>query len=528
MPSIEAIEEFKITTNAYHAEVGFGGGAVTSITMKSGTNEFHGTVFHFLRNESLDAEPYFLNFERPAGSTREKNKRRRNQFGGFVSGPIVKNKTFWAFNFEGRVERLTRVQEGWFPHDTFRRGDFSELISDSYLNLGKSPLVVYDAFSGNPYPNNIIPTSELHPGTVNNFIPQLIPSADFRDPDPLDETVRKGIVSPVDSDLYFGRVDHHISDADRVFARIAIDDSERPSPTINPNFNNAWIADTTNLATQWIHTFNQNAINELRFGFSFSNNDLVHPRTNDESFSMDDFEMGIYRVFGDGNRLPTPFEQGIVDFLGTRMPRMRDNSITNKLDSLQIGDHISVIKGSHNFKFGGEIHRISIERAAANLPTGRVQYGANESGFNFASFILGRPRFTNTMEGVPFTFPRAIRQGYYAHDDWKVNQRLTVNLGFRVEYLGNPHDIKGLWRTVNFVGEDSPPGRDGFNGAGYIDPATGQAIATMGPTFVDERGGGVIWKQDFRFFMPRVGIAYRPTEKWVIRTGAGWYANLMH
>ncbi len=528
VPSIEAIEEFKITTNSYNAEVGFGGGAVTNITMKSGTNDFHGTVFHFLRNESLDAEPYFLNFERPASSTREKNKRRRNQFGGFVSGPIVKNKTFWAFNFEGRVERLTRVNEGWFPHDTFRRGDFSELISDSYLSLGKSPIVVYDAFTGNPYPNNIIPTSDLHPGTVNNFIPQLIPSADFREPDPLDETVRKGIVSPVDSDLYFGRVDHHISDVDRVFARIAIDDSQRPGPTLNPNFNNAWIADTTNLATQWIHTFNQNAINELRFGFSFSNNDLVHPRTNDESFDMDDFEMGIYRVFGDGNRRSTPFEQGIVDFLGTRMPRMRDNSITNKLDSLQIGDHISVIKGSHNFKFGGEIYRISIERAAANLPMGRVEYGANESGFNFASFILGRPRFTNTMEGVPFTFPRGTRQGYYVHDDWKVNQKLTVNLGLRVEYLGNPHDIKGLWRTVNFVGEDSPEGRDGFNGAGYLDPLTGQTVASMGPTFVDERGGGVIWKQDFRFFMPRVGIAYRPTEKWVVRAGAGWYANLMH
>src|SRR5262249_22063393 len=101
VPSIEAIEEFKIQTNAYSAEYGFGGGAVTSITMKSGTNDYHGTVFEFLRNEALDAENYFLNFELAPGTARKpKDKFRRNQFGAVVSGPLIKNKTFWSFNWE--------------------------------------------------------------------------------------------------------------------------------------------------------------------------------------------------------------------------------------------------------------------------------------------------------------------------------------------------------------------------------------------------------------------------------------------
>lgn len=534
VPSIEAIEEFKITTSAYNAEVGFGGGAVTNITMKSGTNELHGTLFEFLRNDALDADPYFLNFERPADQQREANKRIRNQFGFVVSGPIKKNKTFFMADIESRQDRNTGVSEAWFPLDDMRGGDFSELLTGTMNpetgRLFRRPIVVYDAFTGDPFPNNVIPQNRLHPGVVNNFLPQLVPTADFRDTlgDPLAPTVRKGIVNLVDSTQYYGRIDHHFSDADRVFGRLAWDDSFRPGPTINPNFSNDWVIDAQNLATQWIHTFNQNMINELRFGFSFSNNDLVNPRTNDESFNMDDFGIGKYRVFGDNNRPLTPFEQGVVQTYGAGMPGMRDNSITNKMDSLQAGDHISLIKGSHNLKFGGEMYRVSIERAAANFASGRITMHSRESGNNFASFLLGLPTSTLSAEGVPFTFVRAIRQGYYVHDDWKVNSRLTLNMGLRFEYLGNPRDIAGLWRTINFPGEDHPAGRDGFNGQGYTDPVTGERAVTAGPTYVDERGGVKLWKQDIKFFMPRLGVAFRPADGWVLRAGGGWYANLMH
>ena len=116
VPSIEAIEEFKIQTNAYSAEYGFGGGAQVTITMKSGTNALHGTFFDFFRNDLFDAENYFLNFELAPGTTRlKKNTLRQNQFGFVFSGPVVipkvyngKNKTFWAFNYEGRRTREGR------------------------------------------------------------------------------------------------------------------------------------------------------------------------------------------------------------------------------------------------------------------------------------------------------------------------------------------------------------------------------------------------------------------------------------
>jgi hypothetical protein len=168
VPSIEALEEFKIQTNAYSAEVGFGGGAVVNVTMKSGTNEIHGTLFHFLRNEKLDAENYFLNFElAPDEERAEKDKLRRNQFGLVVSGPIVKNKTFWAFNWEARIDRIQTVQTGWFPLDEFREGDFSELLSGTINpetgQVFRRPIVVYDPFTGDPFPNNRVPRDRFQP-----------------------------------------------------------------------------------------------------------------------------------------------------------------------------------------------------------------------------------------------------------------------------------------------------------------------------------------------------------------------------
>ena len=166
VPSIEALEEFKIQTNAYSAENGFGGGAVVTITMKSGTNTLHGTFFDFLRNDLFDAENYFLNFELAPGATRlKKNTLRQNQFGFVLSGPVVipklyngKNKTFWAFNYEGRRTREGQVATANFPIDPFRSGDFSAL-QNGYIANGRfvAPILIYDPDTGVPFPNNVIP-----------------------------------------------------------------------------------------------------------------------------------------------------------------------------------------------------------------------------------------------------------------------------------------------------------------------------------------------------------------------------------
>ena len=178
-PSVDAIEEFKVQTSSYSAEYGQGAGAKIEITMKSGTNELHGTLFEFLRNEKLDAENYFLNFEQPAGAPLlDKDKFRRNQFGAFVAGPIVRNKTFWSFNYEGKRDLREAVGTAFWPNQNFRNGDFSELLTPGTNpetgKLFRNPIIIYDPLTGDPFLNNVIPSSRLHPGS-QNVISQFLP-----------------------------------------------------------------------------------------------------------------------------------------------------------------------------------------------------------------------------------------------------------------------------------------------------------------------------------------------------------------
>ena len=281
-----------------------------------------------------------------------------------------------------------------------------------------------------------------------------------------------------------------------------------------------------NLASQWVHTFNQNAINELRFGFNISDDDTVNPRTDDESFDMDALGVGEFRIFGDGNRKLTPREHGVPQFTGSAASTFRNEpqaTATTAWTLTQFGDHLSLIRGSHNLKMGGEVYYVTMERGAANLEEGNLNFGASESGNAFASFLLGLPTSTQTPEGLPLTFPRSTRWGAYINDDWKVAPKLTVNLGVRFDYIGVPYDSKGLWRTLDFPGVGTDIGR----GAGYQTP-DGAKIPTVFPATVDEAGAVGLFRQRVRFVMPRVGIAYRPTEKWVFRMGGGWFDNINH
>ncbi len=529
VPSVEAIEEFKIQTNAYSAEYGFGGGAVTSITMKSGTNELHGTLFEFLRNDKFDGEDYFLNFELADGTERApQNKLRRNQFGLVLSGPIIKNKTFWAFNWESRREVVGDVQTTSFPVEAFRRGDFSQLLNGTINpqtgKLYRAPIVIYDVDNGSAFTNNVIPQSRLHPGALN-MLDRFVPAAQFQQTDPLDFTARESVNQPIKPNQYFGRIDHYFSGSDRVFGRVAIDDSKVSSININPNLPVNRTSKVFNLATSYVHNFSSTVINDARFGFNISDDDTLNPRTNDESFDMNALGIGEYRIRTDGNRLLTPREHGIPRITGLpfTLQELTNGNGYDRMDTYQIADHLSVTKGRHNLKMGGEFYFVTMERGAANLEEGALAFSGNQSGYSLASFLLGRPDNTQSPEGLPLTFPRSLRQGYYINDDWKVTSKLTVNLGMRFDYIGVPYDAKGLWRTLDLPGDgDIVDGR----GAGYN--ANGRTIPTVFPGTVDKNGAVGLYRADARFYMPRIGIAWRPIDKTVIRMGGGYFDNINH
>lgn len=536
VPSIEAIEEFKIQTNAYTAEYGFGGGAQVTVTMKSGTNRLRGTLFNFLRNDKFDAENYFLNFERAANLERlKKNTLRQNQFGLVLSGPVFipkiyngKNKTFWAFNWESRRTREAVLQTAVFPLDEFRNGDFSR-VQRGYTANGRfvAPTLIWDpAADGQLFPNNVIPQSRIHPG-AKSILDKYVPRAQFAQEDFLNDfTARAAVAQPVDVNTYFTRVDHNFSDRDRVFARFAWDRSGLTRTNINPNLPVFVDSNVSNLATQWVHTFNPSMINELRFGFNFSDDLTFNPRTDNTSFDMDSLGVGLFRIPADGNRKLTPREHGIPQFTGLpfTLQELTNGNGYDVMKTFQASDHVSWFKGKHGIKIGGEYYGLTIERGAANLEEGLLGFAGAQAGTAFAGFLLGRPNSTQTPEGLPLTFPKANRGGAYINDDWKVSSKLTVNLGLRYDYNGWPVDSKGLQRTLDIPGLGTEIGR----GEGYRTP-TGQIIPQVFPRAVDSTGAVKLARQQrFRFFMPRVGIAYRPTEKWVIRTGAGWFDNIQH
>lgn len=513
-PSIDAIEEFKVQTGSYSAEFGQSSGARVEVSLKSGTNQLHGTVYEFLRNDALDAENYFLNFQQPAGTARlKKDRLRRNQFGTFLGGPLIKNRTFWSFNFEGRREIQEGVATAFWPNSDFRQGDFSRLLTPA-INPAtnrpyRAPIIVFDPNTGTPFAGNMIPKTRLHPGaqTVMN---QFLPKPDFEQADILDFTARRAVPQVINSNQYFGRLDHNFGSRDKVFGRFAVNSDNWDANAINPNFPEYRISTAYNVATQWIHTFSPSLMNEFRFGINNWGDNFVNPRTNTD-FDVDSLGVGKFRVASDGNRKFTPLETGVPSMGFT----IGDpNGRTDDTYSYQFGENLSYVKGKHTMKLGFSFVHAAMDRRAANLTRGTLSFSANESGYDFASFILGYPNRAQTGEGYPAVAMRSRRVGAYITDDWKINPKLTINWGVRYDYLGNPYDLLGQVRTLDLVRTYTTP--------------SGQKIPTLQPIPRSDEAKGKLWNQFWGFMQPRLGIAYRPTSKWVIRTGAGQYTSPQH
>lgn len=516
-PSIDAIEEVKIQTGSYSAEYGMNNGAIVQVALKSGTNRFHGSFYEFLRNDAADARDYFLNFQLPAGTPLQpKNRLRRNQYGTWLSGPVLlpkyhgRDKTFWSFNYEGTKQTQESVQQTSFFPPAFRNGDFSALLTPAIVN-GKpirNPIIIYDPTTGMPFTDstgkitNIIPASRINKN-AQNFVNQYVPLPQFNPTDILDTNTIKSVANIIDQNQYIGRVDHLFGPTDRIFGRVASLLGEFDVGNINPNFPYIQHIWDYNAAFQYLHIFNQRVLNEFRIGFNKVNTDQVTPRTN-TNFDVDTLGIGQFRVAVANNRKFTPVETGIPAISnivgGDAGARLDLNGI------YQFSDNFSFVKGRHNFKTGFEYLRYGLDRAAANVPLGNM--GCCPGGYALAGWLMGYPSSATTAEGLTWTAPRQNRFGAYFQDEWKATRKLTVNMGLRWDFFQVPHDENRKWRSLRL--DILSTGSDG----------------KQYPTVVPTPGENFdFYRTDNRYFMPRVGIAYRATGNWVIRTGAGWYAN---
>jgi hypothetical protein len=520
-PSIEAVEEFKVQSGSYSAEYGTNSGAQLTIVLRSGTNQYHGTAFEFFRNDVLDAENYFTNyFNAPGAARRKKDGLRQNQYGGVISGPLSipklyngKDKTFFMFDYEARLRRQPgNTATANVPSLAFRNGDLSALLN---RGAGLNPIQIVDPLTGTPFAGNIIPATRISP-TAKALIP-FLQNPQRVNADPLSGVnyVGEGNVK-LDDDQRYVRIDHNFSDKDKIFGRYAFDDlSYFTIPGDNPNFTYFVAGRSQNVAGQWIHIFSPTLLNEFRYGYNRSVDNTLNPRSN-SSFDLDALGMTGFRVVTDNNRKFTPREAGlpvinVSNFTGTvsggSQALFGDRDGGNGFDFNQMhqfSDNVTISRGAHNFKTGFDFRRVILFRGAANVARGDMTFDDTIANNGFASFLLGYPSQTDSPEGLPLTDVRQNRYGAYFQDDWKASRKLTLNLGVRYEYNSAATDITGLWRSISF--------KDSVNGIPTLIPKIGTPYQFYEP--------------EKKNFMPRVGIAYRPSDKWVVRSGFGLYYNV--
>jgi hypothetical protein len=514
-PSPEAIMEFKVLAGTYSAEYGTHAGAQLTIALKSGTNQYHGDAFEFLRNDKLDAEDYFQNYFNPPNRRIPKNLLRQNQYGGVLSGPLTipkiynaKDRTFFMFDYEAhKVRQPNQTGQSNVPTAAFRQGDLSALLDRrNTAGVAQPAIQVIDPFTGTPFPNNQIPASRISP-IARNLLP-FFPAAQIPTPDPISGVNYFGIGSTaIDDDQRFLRVDHQLSGKDKLFGHYAFDDvSYVQQYAPNPNFPYFVAGRNQNAGINWIHIFTPSIINEARLGYMRSVDNTLNPRTN-TSFNLDSLGMTGFRVLNDNNRQLSVRETGLPPITFSNFTQIGDRDGGNGYDfnnQYEFNDNLSIAHGAHNFKMGFSYTWVQLNRAAANVARGDINFTDDVANNAWAAFLLGVPTTSDTPEGLPLTYPRQDRYGLYFQDDWKATQRLTINVGLRYEYNTAAVDVRGLWRSLSFTHLEN----------GY-------------PTLVPNiRAPYAFYNPDKKLFQPRLGLAYRVSEKTVIRTGGGIFYNL--
>lgn len=519
VPSLEAIQEFKIQSAVYSAEYGMNSGAQANVSIKSGTNQYHGSLFEFLRNDTLDARGFFLL------PTQPKNKLRRNQFGGVLSGPIKKDKTFFLINYEGRREIRSSPSRTVVPTVAMRNGDFSELLipGNRWYPRDANPAATRTIrLPGDtaPFPNNVIPRSLLNPVSLNILTAKKgSPFADggFIPVPNFDEQARainstQNYVGTNDqvmnSDQVLGRVDHRFNDNHRIFARYVI----VPSTWLNlplqkaTQFTSEFRSQNIGVGYSWV--ISPRVLNDLRVGYNRIRANQVALQTNTD-FTMRDLGLDL-RVTGDNNRVLTKREEGLPNISITNFAGTGSGNVTfNVNETSEAADSIAINRGRHNFKFGGQWRNSPVVNEASNTPRGQLTFTGDIAGIPdpFAAFMLGIPLNANSAEGVPTNDLHQQKVGLYALDDFKATSRLTINVGLRWDWYGHVTDVAGRIRNLSFANSD-------------LRTVNGVAYPKLVPDpFVTANLYDINWKQ----FMPRLGMVYRLGERTTIRLGSGLF-----
>jgi Carboxypeptidase regulatory-like domain len=540
-PSIDALQEFKIESGVYSAEYGRNPGQINATT-KSDTNELHGTLFEFLRNNVLDAREWNQAYE-------QRNPFRRNQFGATVTGPIVKDKLFFMANYEGLRDVKTLQQLSSVATDRMRSGDFGAAGRSIFDHATRTFTTDADgnpiATSALPYANNVIPENRWHP--VTQKLIEQYPRA-TRPGDDFINNYSRGAKRPLKWDQINTRIDWNESINSFWFGRFGFNTEDTTTACDFPNQCQNYLTDAYQGMLANTRTFSPTIVNELRFGYTQLWNESLSEFAYERDITT---EAGIVdsRITVPPPAWGTPsvgMGNGISGFGDpVDAPFVDHNHI------FQLIDNLSIIRGNHSFKFGGEIRRERINEDGNIYNRGNISFGdafATQNplspagtGFGFADYMLGKPSNFNWAGDLSRTLLRATAWVLYLEDTWKVTPKLTMNAGLRYErtppYTDKYRGVFNMWFHDFGALDNSTLDPNSQHpvllrqGEGDFYEGTAARFVDSNPTATGSRIESefglpqsliMVDKNDFA---PRLGLAYSMGDKTTIRAGIGVFYN---
>jgi hypothetical protein len=561
--SPDAIEEYRVITHDFSAEYGKVGGFVTDTVLKGGTNKWHGSLFEYNRMQALTAEDWFTNAAAPVNGVRLKDHLVRNQFGGSIGGPIVKDKTFFYMTAEEHRLRQSQPVAGSAITTQFidfvNSGGLKAFVNTQSpcVDVGGCPLLptsVGPIFAAElaKFPKAMpIVTSPLancaglpSPNPCTSFDAWGQGSAGLLGdyPVPIFAPVTQSQLVPVDQFRLSVKLDHNLSSKDRLSATYLIENTHTSNnigggsgifgvPLDNPNR-----AQTAGLA--WTHTLSPTVLNQFRIGYVRRTANFVAPGTTQlpNMYSVD----ATSGSFGAAAGIPQFFTE----------------------NEFQYKDDVSITHGKHQIRFGGEYRRTRNKSIFSNDAQGTfVNWGAEglvtDGLFTDAidhAVYAGTPTPNGGYGGwyyasaavVPATgaipdFYRGYRANevaIYGQDDWRVTSRLTLNLGVRWEYFGPPHNFQpNIDSNLYFgTGQTPIPCQTLVGGVPQVIPCTNPFFPSNNLYYSYEAGAtfqvhnSSIWNKDLNNFGPRIGFAWDMlgNQKLVLRGGWGTFYDRIY
>jgi hypothetical protein len=544
VPPSDMVQEFKVQTATFDAQFGNTEGGVTSMSIKSGTNRYHGTVYYFAEPKGLAANDYFGNArgqERPDTSS--------NRPGFSLSGPVRipglydgRDKTFFTVGYE-RIKdvrpRFDAPADSWVPTEALRNGDFSAYSSN---------ITIYDPltrvpsgsgqFVGQPFPGNVIPADRISPVSRAILDYYSLPKGPGLSGNIYDSTLAEtAAYSTVTA-----RLDQKVSDANKMFARYSwYNRDSNYNEYLDSAASGTWFQFQSYQAViDDVHVFNPTTVLNVRYGYNrFERNSGQQPDARNFDLTTLGFPADYNTLVPEVNRY---FPR--LDFDGNTMIDVAYANDFRPTTSHTVAATLNKVHAQHTLRGGMEM-RIYREDSlsTANAQAGQYAFtnaytrqssasGTDYQGLqNYASFLLGLPNTTSLLRASDYS-EYSKTWGFFVQDDWRVTSKLTLNLGLRYEVetaLTERNDKSVSGFDYNYTQPIEPTVQARY--AALNDPALKALVPQLGVKgglmFAGVDGSSRLYETPKNSFLPRFGFTYQWNPKTVIRGGAGLFAGFL-